>query len=211
MSVIKGQAPKGSYSPALYEYLRKYQEDPTSRIFAPLSEAYRKAGMAREAVEIAREGLRIHPQFVGGRVALARALFDLKEYDDVMAELRAVVRDVPDNLVAQRLYADSALMLGLPEEALTSFKMLLYFSPLDTEVAELVHELETRMYEEGATRIRKDLMPGRRAPEAAHEFETRAVTDAFAGDRSGNRVRWKKQVELLQGLLQKVERYRHQS
>ena len=47
-----------------------------ARIFAPLAEAYRKAGLVDEAIEVAREGLRIHPNFVGGRVALGRALFD---------------------------------------------------------------------------------------------------------------------------------------
>jgi tetratricopeptide (TPR) repeat protein len=200
-----------SYSPALYEYLRKYQEDPTSRIFAPLAEAYRKAGMAKEAVEIAREGLRIHPAFIGGRVALARALFDLRQYEEVMAELRPVVRDVPDNLVAQRLFGDSALMMGRPEEALTAFKMLLYFAPADTEVAELVQELENRMYEEGDTRLRKDILPTRRPLDvsAASGFETREVAEAFSGDRAMARKRWKSQIELLQGMLQRVERYRH--
>ena len=59
------------YPPIIYEYLKKYQEDPSSRVFAPLAESYRKAGLADEAIEIAREGLRVHPNFVGGRVALA--------------------------------------------------------------------------------------------------------------------------------------------
>ena len=192
----------GSYSPALYEYLRKYQEDPTSRIFAPLAEAYRKSGLAKEAVEIAREGLRVHPQFIGGRVALARALFDLRQYEEVMVELRSVIRDVPDNLVAQRLFGDSALMVGRPEEALTAFKMLLYFAPSDVEVAQLVHELESRMYQEGSVRVRKDSAPV--------TFQTKPVSEAFAGDRSLSRARWKRQIELLQGMLQRVERYRHQ-
>ena len=59
-----------NFSPMIYDYLKKYQEDPTSRVFAPLAEAYRKAGLIDEAIEIAREGLRVHPNFVGGRVAL---------------------------------------------------------------------------------------------------------------------------------------------
>lgn len=196
---------KGSHSPALYDYLRKYQEDPTSRIFAPLAEAYRKAGLAQEAVEIAREGLRIHSGFVGGRVALARALFDLRQYDEVMTELRSVIRDVPDNLVAQRLFGDSALMLGRPEEALIAFKMLLYFSPSDPEVAQLVHELENKMYEEGATRLRKDFVP----PQIVHP-QIVPVQQAFAGDQGLARAKWRRQIEVLQGMLQRVERYRHQ-
>src|SRR4051812_37043809 len=94
-------------SPLLYDYLKKYQEDPTSRIFAPLAEAYRKAGLLDDAIEIAQEGLRMHPNFVGGRVALARALFDKKLFDEVIEELGPLIQDVPDNLVAQRLLAES--------------------------------------------------------------------------------------------------------
>ena len=63
-------------NPQIYHYLRRYQEDPRSRVFAPLAEAYRKAGLLDEAIEIARDGVRVHPHFVGGKVALARALFD---------------------------------------------------------------------------------------------------------------------------------------
>ena len=105
-------------SPIIYHYLKKYQDDPTSRVFAPLAEAYRKAGLVDEAIEIAREGLRIHPSFVGGRVALARALFEKKQYSQVIDELSQVVQDVPDNLVAQRLLGESCLMLGRVAEAL---------------------------------------------------------------------------------------------
>src|SRR3954468_18642982 len=98
---------KSQFNPIIYNYLKKFQEDPTSRVFAPLAEAYRKAGLVDEAIEIAREGLRIHPTFIGGRVALARCLFDKAAYSEVISELTPVVRDVPDNLVAQRLLAES--------------------------------------------------------------------------------------------------------
>ncbi len=137
-------AKQQSYSPIIYSYLKKYQEDPTSRVFAPLAEAYRKAGLVDEAIEIAREGLQVHPNFVGGLVALARALFDKKLYEEVITELTPIIQDVPDNLVAQRLLAESCLMLGRVAEALGAFKMLLYFSPGDEETAELVRELEAQ-------------------------------------------------------------------
>ncbi len=191
---------KGSQSPVIYEYLRKYQEDPTSRVFAPLAEAYRKAGLAKEAVEIAREGLRIHPGFVGGRVALARGLFDLRLYDDVIVELTPIVRDVPDNLVAQRLLAESCLMLGRAGEALMAYKMLLYFAPDDVEVSRMVQELEARAYEAGDLVLRTD------APSS--EFEVRASQGAISGDPALKRRHWVAQVEKLQALLQGVERYR---
>src|SRR5690349_10581135 len=103
---------KPKYHPAIYRYLKKYQEDPTSRVFAPLAEAYRKAGLVDEAISICREGLKIHPHFASGRVALARALFDKRQYSEVAKELEPIIQDIPDNLVAQRLMAESCLLLG---------------------------------------------------------------------------------------------------
>jgi tetratricopeptide (TPR) repeat protein len=196
---------RGDYNPVIYDYLRKYQEDPSSRVFAPLAEAYRKAGLIDEAIEIAREGLQVHPGFVGGRVALARALFDKRLYEEVANELAPVVRDVPDNLVAQRLLAESCLMLGRVAEALASYKMLLYFSPEDAETARLVQELEAQAYEKGTLVLRTD-------PQASVEtipaFNVLPASSAIEEDPEIRRSRLVRRIELLQTLLQRVERYR---
>lgn len=194
---------KPKYHPVLYSYLKKYQEDPTSRVFAPLAEAYRRAGLPDEAIEIAREGLRIHPNFVGGRVALARALFDRKHYEEVVEELKSIIQDVPDNLVAQRLMAESCLMMGRVAEALSAYKMLLYFSPGDAETAMLVQELEAQAYEQGTLVLRTDPVP-----ETVSQFDVRPAQSAIEDDPDIRRNRWIRRVEILQGMLQKVERYR---
>ncbi len=190
-----------SFSPLIYDYLKKYQEDPTSRIFAPLAEAYRKAGLLDEAIEIAREGLRVHPNFVGGRVALARALFEKKQYDEVVNELSIVVREVPDNIVAQRLLAESSLMLGRLSDALGAFKMLLYFNPGDTETARVVAELEAQAYEDGMLILRKDPAP--------QKMMIKPARDAISGDEKLKTADQIDRIELLQGLLVKIERYRN--
>ena len=186
----------------IYDYLKKFQEDPTSRVFAPLAEAYRKAGLIDEAIEIAREGLRVHPNFVGGRVALARALFEKRKYDEVVEELSIVVREVPDNLVAQRLLAESSLMLGRVTEALSAYKMLLYFNPGDPETSRVVSELETQAYEDGMLVLRKDPAP--------QKMLIKSARDAIAGDDRILKQQKIAQVEKLQDILMKIERYRSQ-
>lgn len=191
---------KGRENPLIYNYLKKYQEDPSSRVFAPLAEAYRKAGLVDEAIEIAREGLRIHPGFAGGRVALARALFDKREFAAVVDELATVVRDVPDNLIAQRLTAESCLILGRVAEALAAYKMLLYFAPQDTETARVVRELESQAYEKGALVLRKDPAP--------QQFAEKSAGSALADDPGLKRAEWMKRVQTLQDMLLKVERYK---
>jgi tetratricopeptide (TPR) repeat protein len=192
------------YSPALYSYLKRYQEDPKSRVFAPLAEAYRKAGLVEEAIEIAREGLRNHPNFIGGRVALARALFDRKSYDEVIDELAPVIQDAPDNLAAQRLLAESFLIRGRVAEALGCYKMVLYYAPQDSEVARIVEELEIQAYEQGALVLRTD-PPQTPAVDA---FEEKPAAEAVQGDPGLRRQSWARRVELLQTMLQRVERYR---
>lgn len=208
----------GPHSPILYDYLRKYQEDPTSRVFAPLAEAYRKAGLVDEAIEIAREGLRVHPSFIGGRVALARALFDKKQFSDVLDELQPVIRDAPDNLVAQRLIAESSLMLGRIAEALGAYKMLFYYTPSDPELAKIVTELEKQAYEKGVLVLRNDPVKAPRltaVPNPAAEAETEgfqvsSARGAISGAPDLRRKNWMKKIEVLQGMLQRVERYRAQ-
>lgn len=192
-----------SHSPLIYTYLKKYQDDPTSRVFAPLAEAYRKSGMVDEAEKIAREGLRVHPQFMGGRVALARTLFDQKKYHDVIDELAEVVRNVPDNLVAQRLLAESHLMIGRVPEALNSFKMLLYYSPHDQETANIVRELESQAYEKGAMTLRTDSEP------ESTQFQVHTVGNPVPSvEAKHGHQEWMRRIEILQGLLIRLDRNR---
>ena len=203
------------YSSMIYNYLKRYQENPSSRVFAPLAEAYRKAGLVDEAIEIAKEGLEIHPRFIGGKVALARALFDKKQFAEVIDQLTPVIQENPDNLVAQRLLAESCLMVGRVAEALSAYKMLLYFSPTDQETARLVWELEAEAYEQGTLVLqRPEGSVGSPAP-IEPDFEIRSAQEAiqasperiqaFSEDR---RRTWVKKVEFLQSLLLQIERYR---
>lgn len=133
-----------------------FQDDPSSKIFAPLAEAYRKIGLVDEAIDICREGLILNPDFISGKVALARAYFDKKLFQQVRNVLTSEIEKIPDNLIAQRLLADSCLELGYLQEALNSYKMLLYFSPSDTEVANIVQELESKSYESGGLILHRE-------------------------------------------------------
>lgn len=204
------QKKRESFSPVIFDYLKKFQDDPTSRVFAPLAEAYRKSGLVDQAIEIAREGLRIHPHFVGGRVALARALFDKKQYSEVLDELLSVVRDVPDNLVAQRLFAESALMVGRVTDALGAYKMLLYFNPGDPETAQMVRELEVQAYEKGALVLRTDPKPpkGLRVQSPGDDYDIQQASAALGSNERVNRKRSVRQIEFLQSVLTRINSQR---
>lgn len=199
---------KAEFHALIYSYLKKYQEDPTSRVFAPLAEAYRKAGLIDEAIEISRDGLKLHPRFIGGRVALARALFDKSLYHEVIAELAPIVEDIPDNLVAQRLLAESYLMLGKVAESLNAYKMLLYFAPTDLDTARIVQELEGRAYAQGALLVKQAKQGNPGEPGTLSDFNIQSAQQAIPNDPSQQRMNKIKKIEALQRILQKVERYR---
>jgi tetratricopeptide (TPR) repeat protein len=196
---MRRETAKGN--PQIYHYLKRYQEDPTSRVFAPLAEAYRKAGLLDEAIDICRDGLRVHPTFIGGRVALARAFFDKRFYDDVVKELEPVVLDAPDNLVAQRLLADSYLILGRVAQALSSYKVLLYFTPHDEELGKMVKEIEMRAYEDGALVLQSD-------GSQPNSYSVKGALKAIAEDPNVRKREWMKKVEALQSLLLRVQRFK---
>jgi tetratricopeptide (TPR) repeat protein len=130
------------YPPYFREYLRRYEEDPTSRVFAPLAEAYRKLGRLDDAIQICHEGLSHHPEFHGGRVALAKCLMEKGDMGTARVELERVIRVAPENLLAQRLMGDVSRALGDSITALHAYKMALLLAPTDVALAEKVHELE---------------------------------------------------------------------
>jgi len=87
-------------------YRQILAREPSSLVFASLAEAYRKRNLLKEAVHTCKKGLRIHPNFVSGRVALARTYAEQGKSDLAQKELERVVLSAPDNLVAQRLLVD---------------------------------------------------------------------------------------------------------
>src|ERR1022692_4557729 len=84
-----------------------YQKDPNSKVFAPLAEAYRKMGFLKIAHEISLRGVKLHPQFPSGRLALAKILVDLGKTEEAIPELRATTELSPENITAHALLADS--------------------------------------------------------------------------------------------------------
>ena len=51
---------------------KKLSQNPDSLIFVPLADAYRKAGMLDEAIEVCKTGLEKHPMYTSARVVLGR-------------------------------------------------------------------------------------------------------------------------------------------
>src|SRR5712692_6543950 len=76
--------------PVAASAIRRYEErlarDPASLAFAPLADAYRKAGRTREAINLCREGLGRFPHYTTARLILAKAYLDADDVEAGLAE-----------------------------------------------------------------------------------------------------------------------------
>lgn len=96
-------------NPVFLRYYERWQANPTSIVFAPIAEILRNHGMIDEAINIAEEGLKHHPDLISGRIVLARAYLSKRRFEDSRAqafmilglvsshsEARAVLQDISD-------------------------------------------------------------------------------------------------------------------
>ena len=114
----------------LERYLRIFQENPDSRVFAPLADLYRRLGRLKDAEEICREGIQRHPYYAGGRVALAHILLDSNRLPEALLEIESVVTYYPDNLLARKILIRTLGGLGSLERARREFEALKGLAPL---------------------------------------------------------------------------------
>ncbi len=141
--VKESQEDQMKISETISKYQELYDKDPSSKIFAPLAEAYRKAGQLEMALRIATQGTNEHPGFASGLVTLARILIDTSEHNEAISYLKTAVELSPDNFLAHKLLGESYIKLMQPSKALQVFKMALYLDPLDEFAKKMVKKLES--------------------------------------------------------------------
>jgi tetratricopeptide (TPR) repeat protein len=159
MSEIHSEVPSKINAEFIERYQLLYQQDPKSKVFAPLAEAYRKSKMLDEAFEIAFEGVQKHPHFPGGHLTLARVYLDLGKVEEASQHLKKTVELSPENILAQILLAESLLKLRKPKEALKSFKMVLFLNPNDERAQTQVRKLESLTADEYEEEVFKSSSP----------------------------------------------------
>lgn len=119
-----------------------YEKDPRSRVFAPLAEAYRKMGLLKEALKMAEKGVKDHPHFPGGRVALGRIYMHETRLKEAEEQFRKAIELAPENVLAYQLLAETYLRLKKSKDALKAYKMLLFMSPDNERAQNAVRKLE---------------------------------------------------------------------
>lgn len=127
----------GQETESFWTDIKRYEDildrDPGSYCFAPLSELYRKVGLLDDAIDTARKGIEVHPEYVGGYMALGRACFEKGEKAESREALERVVRVTPDNLLAQKLLSQLYIDAGDSDKARAALDIILSLNPDDLE------------------------------------------------------------------------------
>lgn len=120
-----------------------YEKDPNSKVFATLAESYRRMGLLEEAFRIAALGVKKHPNYVSGQVALAKILLEKSQNEDAKNHLLKAIETSPENILAHSLLGKAYALLRKPKEALKAYKMVLFLNPIDEKAQKAVRKLES--------------------------------------------------------------------
>jgi tetratricopeptide (TPR) repeat protein len=112
---------------------RRYNENPEGRFFAPLADAYRKAGQVTRALELVRAGLQKHPDYLSAHIVLGRCLLDAGNDAEAANTFRGVLELDAENIIALKSLAEIAERGGRPAEAREWLRKLLVVDSMNTE------------------------------------------------------------------------------
>lgn len=114
-----------AYTSEIEKLERRWNENPLGLTFAPLAEAYRKAGDHTRALELLELGLAQHPNYVPAHIVRGRCHLDTAGEDAAeLAFLRVVELD-PENAIALKSLAEICERTGRLPEAVRRLEMLL--------------------------------------------------------------------------------------
>jgi len=124
------------YTSEIEKLERRYAENPKGRNFAPLADAYRKAGQVDQAIELCKSGLERHPDYVSAHIVYGRCLIDQKNAAAADQVFRKVLELDPENVIAFKVLADLAERSGRFSDAVIWLTKLLAADPMNGDAAE---------------------------------------------------------------------------
>jgi tetratricopeptide (TPR) repeat protein len=125
-----------AYTSEIEKLEARYRENPKGRNFAPLADAYRKAGLIDNAIELCQAGLTLHPDYVSGHIVHGRCLVDKKDDAGAEAVFRKVLELDPENILALKVLAEVAERNNHYDQAMEWLNRLLLADPMNGEAAE---------------------------------------------------------------------------
>jgi len=124
------------YTSEIEKLEKRWAENPKGRNFAPLADAYRKAGELDRAFELCKSGLERHPDYVSAHIVYGRCYLDQKNDTAASQVFRKVLELDPENVLGLKLLAEIAERGGRYEEAAEWLSRLLAADPMNGDAAE---------------------------------------------------------------------------
>jgi len=133
-----------AYTSEIEKLEKRWAENPKGRNFAPLADAYRKAGELDRAIELCTAGLERHPDYVSAHIVFGRCLMDQKNDPAASEVFRKVLALDPENVLALKILADIAERGHRYDEAVDWLTRLLSADPMNGEAAETLTRTRSR-------------------------------------------------------------------
>jgi hypothetical protein len=122
-----------AYGSEVEKLERRWMENPMGVSFAPLAEAYRRAGDQPRALEVLAIGLANHPAYVPALIVQARCHLDVNADGAAEESFLAVLATDGHNLIALKGLADICERSDRPEQAQKHLDRLLEADPTHDE------------------------------------------------------------------------------
>ncbi|HEX9893578.1 MAG TPA: tetratricopeptide repeat protein [Gemmatimonadales bacterium] len=123
------------------EKLERRWQQTSGLVFAPLAEAYRKAGLHQRALEVLEQGLSLHPEYGPALIVRGRCHLDTGNLNLAEAAFeQALLRD-PMDPIALRGMADVFARTDRVQEAIDRLQILVEIDPQNTEARAVLQRL----------------------------------------------------------------------
>ncbi|HXI34745.1 MAG TPA: tetratricopeptide repeat protein [Gemmatimonadales bacterium] len=133
-----------AYTSEIEKLERRYAENPKGRNFAPLADAYRKAGQLDQAIELCKSGLERHPDYVSAYIVYGRCLVDKKDDTGADEVFHKVLTLDPENIIALRVLGEIAERNSRFDQAVEWLGRLLNADPMNGDAAEALARMKTK-------------------------------------------------------------------
>ncbi|HEX9293832.1 MAG TPA: tetratricopeptide repeat protein [Gemmatimonadales bacterium] len=125
-----------AYTSEIDKLEARFRDNPKGRNFAPLADAYRKAGLIDNAIDLCQNGLKLHPDYVSAYIVYARCLVDKKDDAAALGVFTQVLGLDGENIIALRGLAELAERNGKYGEEVQWLSRLLNADPMNGDAAE---------------------------------------------------------------------------
>ncbi len=131
-----------AYTSEIEKLERRWAENPKGRNFAPLADAYRKAGELDRAIELCKNGLELHPDYVSAHIVYGRCLIDQKNDNGAVEVFQKVLVLDPENILSLKVLAEIAERVGRYDEGVQWLGRLIAADPMNGDAAEALTRMK---------------------------------------------------------------------